>query len=227
MSTKTMSPETMSTKTRATRTMSTGTKMRLKTRILTWVRCLPLLALCLLVSACASSVTPPARYMLPNDQGASSPSQPAGTLVMSSPRLAHYLDVDGIVMQLDDITLNAAREHQWAEGLDRQLERKMRSSLSQELATIRVIGTESRQSNALTLRVNVNQFQGRFDGVAVASGQWQLLDSEGELLVMENFQVETPLEKDGYPALVRALSVSWEQAAELIANEIRQGDYFN
>jgi uncharacterized lipoprotein YmbA len=192
-----------------------------------WIKYLLVMMICMLVSACASSVTPPARYMLPNDQLASTPNQPEGTLVLSAPRIAHYLNVDGIVMQLDDITLNAAREHQWAEGLDRQLERRMLANLSQALPTLRVIRAESEQSNALTLRLTIDQFQGRFDGVAVASGQWQLLGDDSELLVMENFYTEAPLEKDGYPALVRALGESWDQASELIANEIRQGNYFD
>jgi uncharacterized lipoprotein YmbA len=130
-------------------------------------------------------------------------------------------------MQLDDITLNAAREHQWAEGLGRQLERRVRANLSKALPTLRVMRGEVDQSNALTLRLNVDQFQGRFDGIAVASGQWQLLNDAGELLEMENFYAETPLAEDGYPALVRALSDSWDQAAELIATKIRQGDYFD
>ncbi|MDQ7735142.1 ABC-type transport auxiliary lipoprotein family protein [Halomonas sp. SpR1] len=194
--------------------------------MLTWMRC-SLLLICLLLSACASSVTPPARYMLPSDPLANTPRQPEGTLIVNSPRLAHYLDVDGIVMQLDDITLNAAREHQWAEGLGRQLERKLRANLAQALPTLRVMRVEGEQPNALTLRLSVDQFQGRFDGVAAASGQWQLLNAAGELLAMENFYTETPLAEDGYPALVRALSNSWEQAAKLIANEIRQGDYFD
>lgn len=201
--------------------------MLIWTSMFRWIRYLLLLTVCVVISACASSVTPPARYMLPSEPLASTPSQPEGTLVLGTPQLAHYLDVDGIVMQLDDITLNAAREHQWAEGLDRQLERRMRTHLSQALPTLRVVRTESRQPNALSLRLNIDQFQGRFDGVAVASGQWQLLNGEGELLAMENFYAETALEQDGYPALVRALSESWDQAAELIANNIRQGNYFD
>ncbi|BBI62283.1 PqiC family protein [Vreelandella sulfidaeris] len=201
--------------------------MLIWTSMFRWIGYLLLLTVCVVISACASSVTPPARYMLPSEPLASTPSQPEGTLVLGTPRLAHYLDVDGIVMQLDDITLNAAREHQWAEGLDRQLERRMRTHLSQALPTLRVVRTESRQPNALSLRLNIDQFQGRFDGVAVASGQWQLLNGEGELLAMENFYADTALEQDGYPALVRALSESWDQAAELIANNIRQGNYFD
>lgn len=207
--------------------MLTGTKMFRRESMLTWVKCLTLLLICMLVSACASSVSPPARYMLPSGPLASTPNQPEGTLIMNSPRLAHYLDVDGIVMQLDDITLNAAREHQWAEGLGRQLERRLRANLSQALPTFRVMRAEGEQANALTLRLNVDQFQGRFDGVAVASGQWQLLNDAGELLEMENFYAETTLAEDGYPALVRALSESWDQAAELIATQISQGHYYN
>lgn len=195
--------------------------------MLTWIRYLLLLMICVLVSACASSVTPPARYMLPSDQLVSTPNQPEGTLILSAPRLAHYLDVDGIVMQLDDITLNAAREHQWAEGLDRQLERRMRANLSQALPTLRIIRSEGEQPDALTLRLTIDQFQGRFDGVAVTSGQWQLLNGQGTLLAMENFYAETKLEEDGYPALVRALNNSWDQAAELIASQILQGGYFD
>lgn len=201
--------------------------MLILTSMLTRIRYILLLATCVFISACASSTTPPARYMLPNEPLASTPNQPEGTLVLSTPRLAHYLDVDGIVMQLNDITLNAAREHQWAEGLDRQLERRMRANLSQALPTLRIIRAESSQPNTLSLRLTIDQFQGRFDGLAVASGQWQLLNDEGDLVAMENFHTETVLEEDGYPALVRALSVSWDKTAKLIASSIRQGNYFD
>ena len=202
-----------------------GTNMLNAASMLTWIKCLPLLMVCVLVSACASSVTPPSRYMLPSDPLTSTARQPEGTLIVNSSRLAHYLDVDGIVMQLDDITLNAAREHQWAEGLGRQLERNLRANLAQALPTLRVMRAEGEQANALTLRLNVDQFQGRFDGVAVASGQWQLLNDAGELLVMENFYAETPLAEDGYPALVRSLGESWQVVAEQIADQLRQGGY--
>ncbi|WP_249976942.1 PqiC family protein [Vreelandella olivaria] len=187
---------------------------------------LPLLSLFLLLSACAGSVTPPARYMLPSSPMISAPTQPQGTLQLRPPRLAHYLDVDGIVMQLNDITLNAAREHQWAESLGRQLERSLRSHLAQELTYIQVIRDDGNTPNALTLSLEVDQFQGRYDGVAIASGQWQLRGTNNELLALEGFTAETELDEDGYPALVRALGKSWHSVASQIANQIRQGDYF-
>ncbi|PRY63867.1 hypothetical protein B0H98_10710 [Vreelandella songnenensis] len=185
-----------------------------------------LLSLCIVLSACASSVTPPARYMLPDSQLVNTPSIPQGTLQVRAPRLAHYLDVDGIVMQLDDITLNEAREHQWAESLGRQLARSLRGQLSRELPDIRVVREDGGQSQALTLRLDIDQFQGRHDGLAVTSGQWQLRAANDELLAMESFSAQTPLDNDGYPALVRALSASWDKVAQQIADQVRKGNYF-
>ena len=163
------------------------------------LRRLPLLlliiSLSLLLSACASSVSPPARYMLPASPAVNAPANAQATLQVRTPRLAHYLDVDGIVMQLDDITLNEAREHQWAEGIGRQLERALRAELADQLPSVQVVRAEGSSPGALTLSMEVDQFQGRFDGVAVASGQWQLRDTDGELLALKSFTAETTLER--------------------------------
>lgn len=194
---------------------------------LLYLKCLSLIGLCLALTACASSVTPPARYKLPESQLVNTPNNPQGTLQVRAPRLAHYLDVDGIIMQLDDITLNEAREHQWAESIGRQLARNLRTQLSQALPDIRVVREEGNLPQALTLRLDIDQFQGRHDGMAVASGQWQLRSADNALLVMESFSTQTALNDDGYPALVRALSASWDKAANQIADQISQGDYFS
>lgn len=190
------------------------------------LKALLLLGLSLLLSACASSVTPPARYMLPSSPAVNAPVQPQATLKVSAPRLADYLDVDGIVMQLDDIALNEAREHQWAESIGRQLERSLRVHLAHELPTIQVVREEINAPSGPTLQLEIDQFQGRYDGVAVASGQWQLRSNSNELLAMKSVTAETELNEDGYPALVRSLGESWASIAGQIAHQLRQGNFF-
>lgn len=179
-----------------------------------------------LLAGCASPTEPPNRYMLPDSDTELSgvASAPSHLLIVQPPRLAHYLDTDGIVLQLDDITLNAARQHLWVEPLGRQLERGLRDRLSERLTDTRVMRDEASlgRSEALRLRLEVNRFQGRHDGLAVVSGQWQLLAPDGRLLAMERFDVQTALDDDGYPALVRALGSSWDQVAAEIASGIRQ-----
>ncbi|MCE8021265.1 hypothetical protein HOP51_14270 [Halomonas sp. MCCC 1A11036] len=191
-----------------------------------WMPWPVLLMAFLLLAGCASPSAPANRYMLPDTGVAPPATSPAAghLLAVQSPRLAHYLDVDGIVLQLDDITLNAARQHLWAEPLGRQLERGLRARLAERLPDTRVMRDEASlgRSEALRLRIEVDRFQGRHDGLAIASGQWQLLAPDGRLLAMERFHSETELDDDGYPALVRALGSSWDQVAAEIAAGIRQ-----
>ncbi|KPQ22062.1 MULTISPECIES: PqiC family protein [unclassified Halomonas] len=179
-----------------------------------------MLLLPLLLSACASNTPSASRYVLPSGSLSSPPSAPEGTLKVTAPRLPHYLDVEGIVMQVDDITLQEANSHQWAEAIGRQLERGLRARLSNALPTWRVVRDTSSDERVITLRLEVDQFQGRHDGRAIASGQWQLLNQQGDVLAMETFHAETPLVEDGYPALVRALGKSWDTVGEQIAQAL-------
>lgn len=185
----------------------------------------PLLLIALLLSlglgGCAGKVTPSARYVLP----AATPEIPnaaEATLALGRLRLAHYLDVEGIVMQLDDIELREARDHRWAEGLDQQLRRNLQAHLSQDLPAWRVVQGSAGDTDAYTLHISIDQFQGRYDGYALAGGQWQLRSAGGKLVHMASFTTRTALEQDGYPALVRALGQSLEQAAGEIATGIRR-----
>ncbi|WP_136246536.1 PqiC family protein [Halomonas borealis] len=191
---------------------------------------LPLLAL-LWLTGCALGGTPATRYALPE------PAAPAAgqagvdanhVLVLRPLRLAPLLDTEGIVVQLDDITLREADGHRWAEPLGRQLERGLRERLAADLPDTRVrLDTEAdAATDPLQLRVSVERFQGRPDGQALAAGRWQLLDADKALLGAATFRAATPLAEDGYPALVRALGRSWDTAAEEIAAAVerhRQG----
>lgn len=180
-----------------------------------------MLLLPLVLSACASNSPSANRYVLPGGELSSTPSAPEGVVEVTTPRLPHYLDVEGIVMQTDDITLQEANGHQWAEAIGRQLERGLRARLSAALPSWRVVRDASGDEQAITLRLEVDQFQGRHDGLAIASGQWQLLNHQGDVLAMETFNANTPLSEDGYPALVRALGKSWDQVGNQIAQALR------
>ncbi|QOR38725.1 hypothetical protein HNO52_09530 [Billgrantia diversa] len=178
----------------------------------------------MLLAGCASSTTPANRYILPDSVTSLSDRSHSGEhlLIVQPLRLSHYLDEDGIVLQLDDITLNAARNHLWAEPLARQLERGLRERLAERLPDTRIMRDESSlgRSEAQRLRLEVDRFHGRHDGLAIASGRWQLLAPDGRLLAMQRFHTETQLDDDGYPALVRALGSSWDRVAEEIAEGI-------
>ncbi|TFH86760.1 hypothetical protein EQG41_10515 [Billgrantia azerbaijanica] len=176
------------------------------------------------LGGCATSSPPAQRYTLPAIQTASpaADANPERLLQVRTPRLARYLDVDGIVLQLDDITLNEARSHVWAEPLPRQLERTLRARLAAMLPDTRLLRSDDpAPGTALSLHLDVDRFQGHYDGTALAAGQWQLRDAAGQLLIADDFLATTELANDGYPALVRALGESWNRVADRIGEAIR------
>lgn len=195
---------------------------------MTPIQALTVAGLSLWLAGCAAGGPSPDRYVLPTDAG-DAPTDIAGAraprqLVVGQPRLARFLDVDGLVLQLDDISLNEAHHHQWAEPLGLQLERGLRARLAARLPDTRVMqdAPDSRRGTASTLRLEVDRFHGRFDGQALVGGQWQLRGDAGELLAMAPFAVEVPLAQDGYPALVRALGRGWDRVADEIVAAIER-----
>jgi hypothetical protein len=174
------------------------------------------------LAGCAASQPGTASYLLPS----TAPEQQYErrlAIQVAPVRLAGHLDSEGIVMQLNDIEVYQARQHLWGEEIAGQLQRLLQERLGRALPQSQVVSRGQpllEGAPVRDLRVQVSRFQGRFDGVALAEGQWQLLDGNGRLLAQAAFSAEQPLADDGYPALVRALGAAWEQAADQLAAEL-------
>lgn len=187
-----------------------------------------LIVLCsALLAGCAGSA-PPSTYVLPSETRAASDVAHAGTANENEPllairglSLAPFLDVQGIVYQLDDVRLQEAGGHQWAEPLTAQLERGLRDRLAARLPQDRVMLDRAidGETPALSLRVEIDRFQGHHSGHAVVGGHWQLRDGQGEPLAQRGFDIEQPLAADGYPALIRALAEGLDRLADEISEQ--------
>ncbi|MBN8411080.1 ABC-type transport auxiliary lipoprotein family protein [Halomonas denitrificans] len=185
--------------------------------------CVPLLALWL--GGCATAETPVTQYVLPADAGSQDariPSSSDTPLVVAPPRLANYLEAEGVVLQVDDISLNQAKSHQWAAPLVQQLERGLRDRLADRLTGRRVLLSSGPAEGAMTLELSIDRFQGHYDGYAVTSGQWLLRDARRQVIDSDSFEAREPLDSDGYAALVRALGRTWDGVADTIAARVRQ-----
>ena len=175
-----------------------------------------------LLAACAGSPVSSTQYLLPADSNASpgAAAEPTRVLVVRPLQMADFLNEEGIVLQLDDITLNQAGSNSWEERSARMLQRGLRQRLANRLPDTEVLDANSRAAGDLQLLVEVNSFQGTHNGEAIAAGQWQLRDANGAVMRQQSFQAITRLDNDGYPALVRALGRSWDQVATDIAASI-------
>lgn len=175
---------------------------------------LPLLLFALL-AGCAGGGAATQRYALPGPEPASSAG---GTRLLIAPlQLVEYLNQEGIVLQLDDISRHQAREHRWIESPGPHLARGLRDRLAARLPRTQVTLAQDGDASAPRLMLAVERFEGRYDGMAIADGSWRLEDAAGQPLAQGRFHAERPLAGDGYPALVRALGESWDAVADQLA----------
>ena len=177
----------------------------------------------MMLMGCSKAAIENQHYFLQTVDGQAEPvatSDAAKLLQINDVQLADFLDEDGLVLQLDDITLNQAKNHLWAEDLSRQINRGLRARLSQKQQKFTIVGP--RTAADLQLSVEIHAFHGRYDGLALTSGQWQLQNGRGQIQHVNRFALETKLSEPGYPALVRALSQNLDKLAVLIAEDLTQ-----
>jgi len=175
----------------------------------------------ILLTACVSQpVTQTNFYTLPVTQ-ASEPVVSDKTVFIKPIILADFLSNNGVVLQLDDITIHSAQYHQWAEPLTDQLSRALRDRLQAAQSNYRIVNLPSfAKQSTYQLQLEFDQFQGRFDGKAVTTGQWQLMNIAGETLKTQRFSLTQDLPAEGYPVLIRALATNLDKLAAEVAKQL-------
>lgn len=175
-----------------------------------------------LIAGCASQPVENHRYFLPAANLTEQPKadDSARFLQIGEIQLADFLNDGGLVLQLDDITLNQAKNHEWAEDLRQQINRGLRDRLNQRQQPFVIVGPQT--TAELRLSLTIDAFHGRHDGLALTSGQWQLINAQGDMIDLQNFELQTELSRSGYPALVRALGKNLDDLASLLARELDQ-----
>ncbi|AKJ42594.1 membrane integrity-associated transporter subunit PqiC [Pragia fontium] len=182
-----------------------------------------IIAIALLLSAC-SSQTQVSYYQLP--AVAAKTNSVAEIAVNSGKQLwienvtvADFLTGTGIAYQTSDVKYTIANNNLWGSGLEQQLKQSLTNNLNALLSgwivSAQPIGGSSDMD---ILRVTINGFHGRYDGYAVVNGYWIL--QRGEQITRRPFDIEMPLQKDGYDELVHTLAKAWQQEAEAIAKSL-------
>ncbi|STE87152.1 putative lipoprotein [Escherichia coli] len=83
-----------------------------------------------------------------------------------------------------------------------------------------VVASQPLGSAQDTLNVTVTEFNGRYDGKVIVSGEW-LLNHQGQL-IKRPFRLEGVQTQDGYDEMVKVLAGVWSQEAASIAQEIKR-----
>lgn len=179
--------------------------------------------LSLSLSACFKT-NPPVhteRYHLPEVSQPQAMTQAKQTLILGNIQLADYLDSDRMMIQTDDITMQAARDHLWVDNLSQELRRGLRSRLAYRLPHTVITDPGPVRSASPTLYLTIDQFHGQMQGYAVLRGQWQLMGGDHSPVSSPvSFRFSTALTENGYPALVRALGTNLDLLSDQIAQQL-------
>jgi len=188
---------------------------------------IPLLVACLgvVLAACASTPAPIEYYVLaPQITGADSlverSNKPA--LVIESVELAAYLRQSGMIIQTGGNQLLVSKNHLWAESLELALPKALVRDLQQQsdgysyyLKTLDWVGRADYR-----LRLRIDSLQSTDRGEVVASGRYQLISAQApDAPVFVDFNLQRPLEQDGYAYAVAQMNALLNQiAAAIIAS---------
>ncbi|MGF1734030.1 PqiC family protein [Photobacterium satsumensis] len=182
------------------------------------------MALVVLAGAGCSSTEPVTKtYLLPDQNSEltmvfANKHQPV--VIVRPVEVAEHLAGTGLVYQTSETEVVQAQQNLWAESLSRQLTRIVTEDLRQKQSRYWFDElTPAISSNSLPkLQVKFTQFNGHYSGLARLSGQWLLIDKQGEALARQPFSIQVPLEQDGYDAQVKALA----EGVARLTNQISQ-----
>ena len=146
-----------------------------------------------------------------------------GNVELSTTPATRAAVVDGtwgkLVYQTSDVKYVIANNNLWASPLDQQLRNTLVANLSTQLPGW-VVASQPLGSAQDTLNVTVTEFNGRYDGKVIVSGEW-LLNHQGQL-IKRPFRLEGVQTQDGYDEMVKVLASVWSQEAASIAQEIKR-----
>ena len=173
------------------------------------------------LAGCSSGEINKNYYQLPVVQSGtqSTASQGNRLLWVEQVTVPDYLAGNGVVYQPSDVKYVIGSHHLGATPVDHHVRTTLGGSRRPPLPGW-VVASQPLGSAQDTLNVTVTEFNGRYDGKVIVSGEW-LLNHQGQL-IKRPFRLEGVQTQDGYDEMVKVLAGVWSQEAASIAQEIKR-----
>ena len=174
-------------------------------------------ALCLLLTACASTQTT-TYYQLSDNvfRQPESNKQVSGSLKSVRVKLADVLNNRSMVYQTSDVSLSFSNHNLWAGKLTQSIENILANDLNNNTSQVFYL-PQSVSKSSPSIDVYIQRFQGVFDGTVEVAGYAYHLDTQGKIVKIIPFHIKEVQSGDGYAAMANALS----QAVHKLATQIQ------
>lgn len=181
-----------------------------------------LLALSLLLAACAGDQAAQDRYYLLPDNPGKTEIPLSYPLLVVKIDLADYLNSNSLLYRTSQTEVVYAKHNLWAQSISQQLTRRIINDLYAKQTTYRPVELNSVLDfdRKHLLYIYLQKFNGAYTGAAEIAGEWFLLDKEGQAVRNGAFQIEVPLQQQGYDALLNSLSEGLGQLTDSIVGQL-------
>ncbi|RBW46896.1 hypothetical protein DS885_05965 [Psychromonas sp. B3M02] len=182
-----------------------------------------LLILVIFITGCSNNeVQQDSLFLLPENTTAAIANNSLPMLLVST-NLDTYLDQASLVYRVSDTKVVLAKHNSWAHQLSEQINQRMVANLRTNQSTYWPVerNTSMQLTNQPKLQIHFTKFNGAFTGDAELSGEWLLIDAQGQLIKSDYFQINKPLKETGYEELVIALAQGLDDLSRIIAEQVK------
>ena len=176
----------------------------------------------LFIAGCSNNqIQQDSLFLLPVNSAAVVASKSAPIVVVKT-NLDEYLDQVGLVYRVSDTEVILAKHNRWAQKISTQINQQMILNLRAKQSAYWPVQLNAAMvlNNQPQLHLSLSRFNGVYTGNAELSGEWLLIDSQGNITKSDDFHISKPLKSEGYEQLVMALAEGLDELASLIAQQI-------
>jgi len=185
-----------------------------------------LLMLFLLLTGCGKTVQPKYYLLTPATADTATGSLKQLSISVGPVILPKYLDRSQIVTRHNELELDLADSHRWAEPLQDNFSAVLAENLRQRLQTASVTVFPARELKDSDYRViiNVIRFDADDKGDAILSADWNIQDGKSKLvLISKRGSYRSGVSQtSNYTEIVNAMSITVRQLGEDIVDSINQ-----
>jgi uncharacterized protein len=136
-----------------------------------------------------------------------------------------YLDRAEIVVRTGDNELDIADFNKWGEDIKSNLSRTLIENLSMlfDSDKIYLIPSKKRQAPNFRIALRIKKFERGHDGTTILSVRWMLYSRDKKVLFRESILLTgEEVDKDDYPAIVKAMSNLWGEFSQRIVKNVKK-----
>jgi len=180
----------------------------------------------LLLTGCGKTVQPKYYLLTPATADTATGSLKQLSISVGPVILPKYLDRSQIVTRHNELELDLADSHRWAEPLQDNFSAVLAENLRQRLQTASVTVFPARELKDSDYRViiNVIRFDADDKGDAILSADWNIQDGKSKLvLISKRGSYRSGVSQtSNYTEIVNAMSITVRQLGEDIVDSINQ-----